>query len=232
MKKFLTISFLFMFVLISTGIIFAQNSYTFKERDRSWLESPKVGETYDVCSTSNPNSAIKTIKVQIFKIRKSTDNRPIDIFGRLILFDQNGNKLFTGIKDEKSPSTAIYSDFGISTVVTLADIDNDGYTEIMIQAMQSDVRPQTFRVLKWKDGQLLKTKTGRLIKDSDGIFKWSKSNNHKVTWICRIKEGTDGKLYADFLGHDDGQGYTSGLVEIKPVEGGYKVVKTLKSKKI
>ena len=37
--------------------------------------------------------------------------------------------------------------------------------------------------------------------------------------------------YSDFIGYD-GQSYINGLVEITPVEGGYKVVKTLKSNKM
>ncbi|MBR0518462.1 hypothetical protein IJJ97_01590, partial [bacterium] len=120
---------------------------------------------------------------------------------------------------------------GSSHVVVIADIDKDGYTEVMIQEIQSDVRPQTFRVLKWKDGKLYRTKTGKLIKGSDGIFKWSKSEDDNVTWLSNIKEATDGKLYADFVGYD-GQNYSNGLVEITPVDGGYKVVKTLKSNKM
>ena len=63
MKKLLTISFLFMFVFIATGIIFAQNSYTFKNANHSWMESPKVDQIYDLCSTSNKKSAIKNIVI-------------------------------------------------------------------------------------------------------------------------------------------------------------------------
>lgn len=227
MKKLLTISFLFMFVFLTTGIIFAQNSYTFKNANHSWMESPKVGNLYDLCSTSNKKSAIKNIKVRVFKYNPEE----YEWYGRLVFFDQNGNKLFAGTKKEDSPTTIAGTNFGSSYVVAIADIDKDGYTEVMIQEIQSDVRPQTFRVLKWKEGKLLRTKTGKLIKDSDGIFKWTKTDNDNVTWLSNIKEGTDGKLYADFIGYD-GQGYTSGLVEITPAEGGYKVVKTIKSKKM
>ncbi len=227
MKKLLAISFLMMFVFITTGIIFAQNSYTFKNANHSWMESPKAGQLYDLCSTSNKKSAIKNIKIRIFKVNPEE----YEWNGSLVFFDQNGNKLIAGAKKENSPATLTGTNFGTSHVVVIADIDKDGYTEVMIQEIQSDVRPQTFRVLKWKEGKLYRTKTGKLIKDSDGIFKWTKTDNDNVTWLSNIKEGTDGKLYSDFIGYD-GQGYTSGLVEITPVEGGYKVVKTLKSNKM
>lgn len=229
MKKLLTISFLFMFVFIATGIIFAQNSYTFKNANHSWMESPKVDQIYDLCSTSNKNSAIKTVKVRVFKYNPEE----YEWYGRLVFFDQNGKKLFAGTKKENSPTTIAGTNFGSSYVVAIADIDKDGYTEVMIQEIQSDVRPQTFRVLKWKEGKLLRTKTGQLIKDSDGIFKWSKKEPgaEPTTWLSNIKETTDGKLYSDFIGYD-GKSYINGLVEITPVEGGYKVVKTLKSNKM
>lgn len=227
MKKIFTISFLFMFIFIATGIIFAQNSYTFKNANHSWMESPKVGEIYELCSTSNKKSAIKTVKVRIFKYNPEE----YEWYGRFVFFDQNGKKLFAGTKKVDSPTTIAGTNFGNSYVVAIADIDKDGYTEVMIQEIQSDVRPQTFRVLKWKEGKLLRTKTGKLIKDSDGIFKWTKTDNDDVTWLSNIKEATDGKLYADFVGYD-GQGYVNGLVEITPVDGGYKVVKTLKSNKM
>ena len=101
----------------------------------------------------------------------------------------------------------------------------------MIQEMQSDVRPYVFTVLKWKNGKLYKIRTACLIKDSDGIFKWTKNRDHKSIWLNNIKETTDGRFYADFMGYN-AQGFVNGLVEITPIEGGYKVVKTLKSEKM
>ena len=191
------------------------------------MESPQVGQLYDLCSTSNKKSAIKDIKIRIFKVVPEE----YEWYGSLIFFDQKGNKLIAGSKKENSPATIAGTNYGSSHVVVIADIDKDGYTEVMIQEIQSDVRPQTFRVLKWKEGKLYRTKTGKLIKDSDGIFKWSKSEDGNVSWLSNIKETTDGKLYSDFVGYD-GQSYSRGLVEITPVEGGYKIVKTLKSEKM
>ncbi len=96
---------------------------------------------------------------------------------QIIVTDSSGNIIWTGPKttDSSSPFYIASLDTGVSIPELIADIDNDGYLEMLIPTPASDVTPLWYNRLKWKNGRFLPMKSAILQYDPyarNMPFKW------------------------------------------------------------
>ena len=68
---------------------------------------------------------------------------------QLLVLDDDGSLLWEGPKEKDEGNPYIFSalDIGVSFPELLADIDNDGYIELLAPELQSDARPVYYRKL-------------------------------------------------------------------------------------
>lgn len=167
----------------------------------SWAHDMKTGQVYGACETKNPTSPIKSAGVQIISASEEEWN------GQLILFDRNGKAVYK-TSQEEDWSKLSGGVAGRSWPSAICDIDKDGFFEIIITEAKSDVSPQEFRVLKWKDGKLLFYKKGYLTETKQNFFEWTNEPYDEKAWVTEINE--------------DGQGGVTGAI-MKLADGGASV---------
>jgi len=109
---------------------------------------------------------------------------------RLWVIDDDGKILWKGPKEKDEGNPYIFSslDIGVSLPQLLADIDNDGYVELLAPELQSDVRPTHYRKLRWKGTYFEQFPSHALIMKSSTSDQlvWKKTNDLYVTWVSRI----------------------------------------------
>lgn len=93
----------------------------------------------------------------------------------LAVLDDKGGILWTGptVLDEENPLVFGEWDFGISMPQLVTDIDLDGAVELIAPAMQSDVSPTFFRVMRWKNNAFVPVRTAMLMQQPGAReFRW------------------------------------------------------------
>ena len=96
---------------------------------------------------------------------------------QIIVRDKSGNIIWRGPKttDASSPFYIASLDTGVSIPELIADIDNDGYKEMLIPTPASDVTPLWYNRLKWKNGKFIPMQSAILQYDpyaKDIPLKW------------------------------------------------------------
>lgn len=96
---------------------------------------------------------------------------------QIVVTDSYGNIIWKGPKvtDESSPFFIASLDTGVSIPQIVADIDNDGYLEMLIPSPASDISPLWYERLKWKNGKFIPMRSAILQYDPYNTnipFKW------------------------------------------------------------
>ena len=96
---------------------------------------------------------------------------------QIVVEDRKGNIIWRGPKTtkESSPFFIASLDTGVSIPELIADIDKDGYMEMLIPAPASDVSPLWYKRLKWENGKFIPMRTAILQYDPysrDIPLKW------------------------------------------------------------
>ncbi len=120
---------------------------------------------------------------------------------QLLLLDDDGSLLWKGPKEKDEGNPYIFSalDIGVSLPELLADIDDDGYVELVTPELQSDVRPVYFRKLRWRGTYFEPLLSNALMRSSPGSnrFVWQKTSESYGTWISRLAPYDDDLAKAD-----------------------------------
>lgn len=122
-------------------------------------------------------------------------------FGQLVVLGPDGKTLWKGPrpKDAADPMAFGSWDWGAATLELAGDLDGDGKVEILGALPQSDVRPATFRVLRWT-GQAFKPAFSRsLIESSGGRYPWVPFRDPvaPMRWVGSFEsQGRDGTAVA------------------------------------
>jgi len=126
---------------------------------------------------------------------------------RLWVIDDDGKILWKGPKEKDEGNPYVFSslDIGVSLPQLLADIDNDGYVELLAPELQSDVRPTYYRKLRWKGTYFEQLPSYALMMKSatSDQLVWKKTNDLYVVWVSRI---------------DYKSAYKNGLVKVNIME--------------
>lgn len=148
-------------------------------------------------------------------------------FYQLVVKDDNGRVLWQSRvkKDEKNRYIFFEAHDGVSIPQILADIDQDGYMELIAPEPQSDVSPTYFRKLKWIDKRFRIMPSQVLMMKSANRFEWESPKGYEGKWISRFVEVQEGGLVkANVLGATSTT-YPSGIVLLKMDKRGASVVK-------
>lgn len=209
---------LFVFVLLAVCILAACAAN----------ESPKKGEIYQTISVDLDKDGQKEkVCLRAFAVGEE------GYYGQLLVMDAKGKMLFEGpeVKDDSTFPAFCTGDFGISRMDVAGDIDGDGSIELVSPALQSDVRPVTHRVLRWKGSRFVPVRAKTLLETSRGsrVLAWSDSTGtwpSKRCWVQRLTAVTKpGEVTAELW---RANGKTEiGKAVLSSRAGGYRVMKWL-----
>ena len=120
---------------------------------------------------------------------------------QLLLLDDDGSLLWEGPKEKDEENPYIFSalDIGVSFPELLADIDSDGYVELLAPELQSDVRPVYYRKLRWHGAYFEPLLSNALMRSfpRSNRFVWQKTSKSYGTWISRLARYSDDLSRAD-----------------------------------
>ncbi|WP_296824179.1 SH3 domain-containing protein [Sulfurovum sp.] len=138
---------------------------------------------------------------------------------QLLVIDDDGSLLWKGPKekDESNPYVFSYLDTGLSLPVLLADIDNDGYMELLALEPQSDVRPTYYRKLRWRGTYFEPLLSNALILSStdSNRFVWKTTSKSYATWISKLAPYRDSLVKADVTQYNKDESVRMGVALIK-----------------
>jgi len=148
----------------------------------------------------------------------------------LTVIDDDGTVLWRGPKTVNVSSPYIFCalDEGFSLPELLADIDGDGYLELLSPRPQSDVSPTYYRRIRWKGGQFEILPEAVLFADSSSPdrFSWRTNVGDRGLWISRLYPDLTEKgwVKADLLEYQGGGRARIGKAYIRFEPGGARVV--------
>jgi len=138
---------------------------------------------------------------------------------QLLVIDDDGSLLWAGPKekDESNPYIFSYLDTGFSLPVLLADIDNDGYMELLAPEPQSDVRPTYYRKLRWRGTYFEPLLSSALMLSSTdpNRFIWKVIQKSHGTWISKLAPYRAGLAKADVTQYNKDESVRMGVALIK-----------------
>jgi len=130
-------------------------------------------------------------RLEMLKWSKFASDAYTDYY-QLILIDDDGQVMWSGPKEKSKSNPLIFiaSDFGISTPEIFADIDLDGYTELLAPELQSDVSPTFYKRLRWKENrfEILPSKALMCSEADPKHFKWVDNQSGEGTWISEMSQ--------------------------------------------
>lgn len=158
---------------------------------------------------------------------------------QIVVEDSSGNIIWRGPKttDESSPFFIASLDTGVSIPELIADIDNDGYLEMLIPAPASDLSPLWYKRLKWKNKRFLPMKSAILQYDPYARvmpLKWVYRYPGSYSFWAYMFKRVNGRVKASIAGiYPDGSS-DYGEVYLHFVKGGAMIdswIKPLKGPK-
>jgi len=138
---------------------------------------------------------------------------------QLLVLDDDGSLLWEGPKEKDEGSPYIFSslDIGVSLPQLLADIDNDGYAELLAPELQSDVRPVYYRKLRWRKTYFEPLLSNALMLSSAGSnrFVWKTTSKSYGTWISKLAPYSEGLVKANVTEYKKDQSVRTGVALIR-----------------
>jgi len=174
-------------------------------------------------------------RLEVAKWSKFASDAYTDYY-QLILVDDDGEIIWRGPTDmnRSNPLVFVASDFGISTPEILADIDLDGYTELLAQEIQSDVSPTFYRRLRWKGNgfKILPSKALMCSEADPKHFKWADNESGKGAWISEMSQNkphSNGLVKVSIIRNNSKTCSRMGTALVRFVKDGATVVKWIKT---
>ena len=138
---------------------------------------------------------------------------------QLLVIDDDGSLLWEGPKEKDEGNPYIFSalDIGVSPPELLADIDNDGYMELLAPELQSDVRPVYYRKLRWRGTYFEPLLSNALMLSSRGSnrFVWKTISKSYGTWISKLAPYGNGLVKANVMAYNKDGSVSVGTALIK-----------------
>ena len=160
-------------------------------------------------------------------------------FFQLYLIDDNGRVLWQGPKTKKAenPYFVGKTDIGISLPELFTDIDGDGFTELLIPELQSDVSPTAYHCLRWIKNRFHTLSTRTLVmKDAyqSSALQWRTvpDNDYHIFWVSHFHQPRSAAKYvsADIIGYwPDREEPASGTAKLHLTPNGATVIQWIKS---
>ena len=154
---------------------------------------------------------------------------------QLRVIDDDGKIIWEGPEEQNENNPFVFSalDIGISTPELLADVDMDGYMELLAPELQSDVSPTQYRKLRWKNKGFVVLPSYALMasKENPESFHWQKDTaNGTGIWISDFSAlgSKDGLVSVDITEYYGGEEAKNGKALIKFDRQGAYVVKWIK----
>lgn len=144
---------------------------------------------------------------------------------QIIVKDNSGNVIWKGPKttDDSSPFFIASLDTGVSIPELVADIDNDGFKEMLIPTPASDVSPLWYNRLKWENGKFIAMESAILQYDpyaKDMPLKWVyKYPGSYSFWVEKFKRNKN-KIKASIVGIYPDSSNDYGEVYLHFIKGG------------
>ncbi len=185
----------------------------------------RPGKMYDCCRAH----ASRNIGRVCVKITEANDEF---WFGELIIIDRNGKITHRGKPsseaslENRSEFDALYgTPYGLAWAEAACDLDGDGSDEILISEPKSDVSPQEYRVLRWKDGELSLVRRGYLTVEGSHA-RWTDKSLDERPWLTGIKERKDGSVEGTVIQlTNNGGGVAHYKVLLRHEKGGFSLIK-------
>ncbi|MBQ7529023.1 hypothetical protein IJT10_03865 [bacterium] len=137
-------------------------------------ENNHVGKIFQQAKVDLNNDGQKeTIALKSFKVLEYGD-----LFAKILVFDANGNIIYRGpeITDYQDNRHIGCFNHGNSNLDLIADIDGDGYLEMLISMPQSDVRPRTYSIWRWNNNKFTYLRNASIMSKDNKQFKFMPSN--------------------------------------------------------
>ena len=160
---------------------------------------------------------------------QSIGSNDMGSFYQLLVKDDNGKILWKvrGILDESDPYSFFEAHDGISMPEILADIDDDGYMELVTPEPQSDVSPTYYRKLKWIGSRFRVMPSNALMMDKTNRFSWKRTKDYQGIWVSDFVS-IKNKLIKANVTSAIGDTYKSGTVLLRFDTKGANVVKWIR----
>ncbi len=138
---------------------------------------------------------------------------------QLLLLDDDGSLLWKGPREKDEGNPYIFSSLGIGVSLPqmLADIDDDGYVELLAPELQSDVRPIYYRKLRWRGTYFEPLLSNALMRSSPGSnrFVWQSTSKSHGTWISKLAPYGDDLTKANVMEYNKDGSVKTGVALIK-----------------
>ncbi len=183
----------------------------------SILRADDLEELKEIYFDLNGDGLKERITWQIFNDKESNHYQ-------ILVFNSKNKIIWRGPKiDDRSSPFYIGYDVGVSTPELIADIDSDGYPEMLIPTPASDITPLTFNRLKWKNSKFIPMKSAILQYNpysKDIPLKWIyKYPGIYSYWAMSFKREHNNKIKVSLTGlYPNGSDYAE--VYIHFVKGG------------
>lgn len=187
-------------------------------------EDVKVGQIYRSYKADlNTDGRMERVELRVFAKKEG------GWFGTLLVKDSRGSVLWKGPEEAKTSNRLVFGswDYGSCIPEVIGDIDGDGKIELVSPEPQSDVRPTTFRVLRWESRKFSYCFSKCLLEkpENSGSYPWQTSDEYMGRWISRFKKlyGV-GTMEAEVLEFREGSN-KMGTAVVTAVSGGFQVMK-------
>ncbi len=194
------------------------------------FEWPTEGQSYQRFQTDlDGDGRPETVALVAYQVTESS------YFGQLVVSRSTGQVLWKGPRpsDPQDPLAFGAWDWGIAGLEVVADLDRDGRTEILGALPQSDVRPATFRVLRW-NGKAFQKAFARCLVESpanSGRYRWARPTDQYqgLRWIGSFESiARDGTCSARIYDTRT-SGCRLGMAQVAPDGQGFHVVRWLEA---
>ncbi len=192
-------------------------------QDFDW---PTEGQAYQRFQVDlNRDGRPETLSLVAYEVGESS------YLGQLVVTRSNGSVLWKGPRPTDPADPMIFGawDWGIAGLEVVGDLDGDGRIEILGALPQSDVRPATFRVLRWNGKAFQKVFARCLLEDprNSGRYRWSAPTDdyQGFRWIGSFEStARDGSSVARIY-DTIGSGVRLGTARVAPDSKGFHVVR-------
>jgi hypothetical protein len=190
------------------------------------FEWPTEGQAYQRFQVDlDGDGSLETVALVAYRVEEAS------YFGQLMVNRADGQVLWAGPKpaDPGDPLAFGAWDWGVAGLEVVGDLDRDGRIEVLGALPQSDVRPATFRVLRWNGSAFRKAFSRCLVESpaNSGRYQWTRPSDQYqgLRWIGSFQStARDGTCVAQVYDTRN-SGCRLGMALVAPDAQGFHVVR-------